>query len=207
MANPQSLDKLPANVEMVKVIVDTTPPRMEFREAPSRGDQIGVSWAVQDENLDLNSLRLDVLNANGQWTPVSIQQRTRGEAYFTPNVRGRIELRLSVQDLARNQEVKPLNITVGGGAPARNATTSTAITATTPRGTIAPATTAGVATTRSAAAAAPRPMVPAPPASRATPIRNPSASTSISKKSAPPAPSLLRSVFSTKSGRRAVNKP
>jgi hypothetical protein len=114
LANPSSLEKLPANVEMMKVIVDTLPPRVEFREAPARGEQIGVTWGVQDENLDPNSLRLDVLNSNGQWTPVGIKQSMRGEAYFTPNVRGRIELRLSIQDLARNLEAKSIIINVGG---------------------------------------------------------------------------------------------
>jgi hypothetical protein len=112
-AYPAQLDRLPSDVQITKVIVDTTPPRINFRDLPPRGDQVGVSWTVQDENLDLNSLRLDVLSGNGQWTPINITQQARGEAYFTPRNRGRLDVRLSVQDFAKNQEVK--NLTLAGG--------------------------------------------------------------------------------------------
>jgi hypothetical protein len=107
---PAQLDRLPADVQITKVIVDTAPPRITFRELPTKGDQVGVTWTVQDENLDLNSLRLDILSPSGQWTPINIGQRASGEAYFTPRTRGRIDCRLSVQDLARNQDVKSLSI-------------------------------------------------------------------------------------------------
>lgn len=107
---PAQLDRLPADVQITKVIVDTSPPRITFRELPAKGDQVGVTWTVQDENLDLNSLRLDILSTSGQWTPINIAARASGEAYFTPRTRGRIDCRLSVQDLARNQDIKSLSI-------------------------------------------------------------------------------------------------
>lgn len=115
-AYPSQLDRLPADVQITKVIVDTAVPRIDFRELPGRGDQVAISWAVQDENLDINSLRLDYLN-NGQWVPINITPQARGETSFTPRQRGRLELRLSVQDLARNQESRSLTVNaVGGGA-------------------------------------------------------------------------------------------
>lgn len=124
-AFPNQLDRLPANVQITKVIVDTTPPRIEFRELPGRSDQVSVSWNIYDEYLDVNSIRLDYLNQNGQWTPISINQRARGEASFTVTMRGKLELRLSAQDSARNLETKSITIMVGASTgnerePARN---------------------------------------------------------------------------------------
>lgn len=112
---PPQLDKLPAGVQVTKVIVDTTPPRIDFRELPGRGDQVSVSWNIYDENLEANSIRLDYLNQNNQWVPISIRQQAKGETTLNVGVRGRLELKLSAQDTARNLETKSITVVTGGG--------------------------------------------------------------------------------------------
>ncbi len=114
-AYPPQLDRLPPNVQITKVIVDTTPPRIDFRELPGRSDQVTVSWAISDEYLDLATIKLEYLNANNQWVPIAIRQQARGETSLTVPARGRLELRLSAADQAKNQEAKSININIGGG--------------------------------------------------------------------------------------------
>lgn len=115
-AYPPQIDRLPANAQITKVIVDTTPPRIDFRELPGRGDQVTVAWNIIDENLDVNSIRLDYLNQNNQWVPITIRQTARGEASLSIVVRSRMELRLSAQDLAKNQEARSITLQPGGSA-------------------------------------------------------------------------------------------
>jgi hypothetical protein len=114
IAYPSQLDKLPASVQITKVIVDTTPPRIDFRELQGRSDQVTVNWNITDENLDPGSIRLDYLNQNNQWTPISIKQVARGEATLNVASRGRLELKLSAQDAARNLETKSITVVTGG---------------------------------------------------------------------------------------------
>ncbi len=113
-AYPPQLDKLPASVQVTKVIVDTTPPRIDFRELPGRSDQVAVSWNIYDENLDPSTIKLDYLNQNNQWTPISIKQVAKGETTLNVNTRGRLELKLSAQDAARNLETKSITVATGG---------------------------------------------------------------------------------------------
>jgi len=113
-AYPPQLDKLPAGVQLTKVVVDTTPPRIDFRELPGRGDQVSVNWNIYDENLDPNSIRLDYLNQNNQWVPISIRQQAKGEATVNVSAKGRLELRMSASDTARNIETKSITVVTGG---------------------------------------------------------------------------------------------
>ncbi|MBL8825078.1 MAG: hypothetical protein JNJ77_20990 [Planctomycetia bacterium] len=119
MANPAQLDRLPANHPLTRIVVDNTPPRIDFRELPGRGEQAQVNWNITDETLDISSIRLDYLNANNQWVPINIRQEARGEASLTVPGRGRVELRLSAMDMAKNQEAK--TISLGGGSTASTA--------------------------------------------------------------------------------------
>ncbi len=123
-AFPPTLDKLPAGVQITKIIVDTTPPRIDFREVSSRGDQVMVTWNIVDENLDTNSIRLDYLNSNNQWVPISIRQQARGETTLNVPVRGRLELRLSATDGAKNLESRTITVNTSGGSGSGNNATA-----------------------------------------------------------------------------------
>ncbi|HQR42125.1 MAG TPA: hypothetical protein PLX97_05560 [Gemmatales bacterium] len=114
-AYPPQLDKLPTNVQITKVIVDTTPPRIDFRDQSGRNGEIVVSWNIYDENLDPASIRLEYLSNSSQWIPINIRQQARGETAVNVPVKGRLELRLSAADSARNLETKSITVVSGGG--------------------------------------------------------------------------------------------
>ncbi len=114
-AFPPNLDRLPAGVQITKIIVDTTPPRIDFREVSTRGDQVTVSWNIVDETLDQNSIKLDYLNNTNQWVPLQIRQQARGESILTVPVRGRLELRLSATDSAKNLDSRTISVNTSGG--------------------------------------------------------------------------------------------
>ncbi|HMP16851.1 MAG TPA: hypothetical protein PKD72_07505 [Gemmatales bacterium] len=113
-AFPPSLDRLPVGVQVTRIIVDTTPPRMDFREVSTRGDQVTISWNIVDEYLDPSTINLDYLNSNNQWMPISIRQQARGETTLNVPVRGRLELRLSAADGAKNLESRTITVNTGG---------------------------------------------------------------------------------------------
>jgi hypothetical protein len=120
---PPNLDKLPAGVQITKIIVDTTPPRIDFREVSTRGEQVIVSWNIVDENLDQNSIKLDYLNNSNQWVPLQIRQQARGESQLTVPVRGRLDLRLSATDSAKNLDSRTITVNTAGGGGAGNTNT------------------------------------------------------------------------------------
>jgi hypothetical protein len=88
----------------LKVLVDTVPPVVNFRQVPAQGANLAVEWDVSDDNLDLKSLRLEYHAASGgAWVPVRIDQpATRGQQTFSPMTNGALDVRLTVQDSAGN---------------------------------------------------------------------------------------------------------
>jgi hypothetical protein len=120
-AFPPNLDRLPAGVQITKIIVDKTSPRIDFKEVSTRGDQVIVNWDIVDENLDQNSIKLDYLNSSNQWVSLPIRQQARGESQLTVPVRGRLELRLSATDHAKNLDSRTITVnTAGGGGGSGN---------------------------------------------------------------------------------------
>ena len=62
-AYPAQVDRLPANVQITKVVVDTTPPRIEFRELPGKSDQVISSGLnTHDGQLRLLCVRCQTSN-------------------------------------------------------------------------------------------------------------------------------------------------
>ena len=119
-AYPPSLDKLPTNVQITKVIIDTTPPRIDFRDQSVRSGEVIVSWNIYDENLDPASIKLEYMSSNNQWLPINIRQQARGETAVNVPVRGRLELRMSAADAAKNLEAKSITVASGGGGGSGN---------------------------------------------------------------------------------------
>jgi hypothetical protein len=115
-AYPPGLDKLPTNVQITKVIIDTTPPRVDFRDQSVRGGEAIVSWNIYDENLDPASIKLEYMSSNNQWLPINIRQQARGETAVNVPVRGRLELRMSAADGAKNLETKTITVMSSGGS-------------------------------------------------------------------------------------------
>jgi hypothetical protein len=92
------------------VVVDTTPPLVDFRGLSPTGDESGASWEIQDPNIDLRSLRLEFRAGSADWFPINIQQTERGNARFKTGTKGQVQLRLRVLDLAGNETTQEVTI-------------------------------------------------------------------------------------------------
>ncbi len=101
----------------LKVCVDTEPPQatlspvLQPKDAP-----VGVVWSIQDDNLKLNSLRLEYrVLPRTDWIELPVLKVIQGEHDWNPGTTSEIEVRLSVQDRAGNETVKTTRLTPGGG--------------------------------------------------------------------------------------------
>jgi hypothetical protein len=99
---PLTLDGASASL---KVVVDTQPPVVNVQGLAAKGAEVGVSWEVRDDNLDLSapdSARLEYRAAGSvTWLPVTMQAGSQ-QAYWTPRQGGALEVRLRVRDRAGN---------------------------------------------------------------------------------------------------------
>jgi hypothetical protein len=93
-----------------KILVDTLPPTLRIVKAERQGDraqgeQVMVSWEIQELNPDLNTLKLEYKTSDGFWYPATIIPAMIGQAKFRPQNSGTITIRMKVSDLAGNQSV------------------------------------------------------------------------------------------------------
>lgn len=88
-----------------KILVDTLKPAIRFLSAERRDNEAIVSWDIQEENPDLNTLKLEYQSPEGptsQWYPVQMNQAMRGEAKFSLPSTGAFKVRMQMADLAGN---------------------------------------------------------------------------------------------------------
>jgi len=98
--HPPNLDGIAAGL---RVLVDTVPPDVVLRALKSsRPNEIGVEWDIRDDNLDLNTLTLHYRAEKQEWVPRNIPRQLSGQFYWDPGAPGPIEVRLQVQDKAKN---------------------------------------------------------------------------------------------------------
>jgi hypothetical protein len=89
-----------------KICIDTVKPVVRILSADRAGDEVQVSWEVQEERPEWTSLRLEYRAGdapNGVWTPLPIEPGPRGNLRFRPNMAGSVTLRLSLRDQAGNE--------------------------------------------------------------------------------------------------------
>jgi hypothetical protein len=101
---PADLKQVPAN-QVMKVLFDTQPPIVQLRSAERTGDDVTVTWAIQEMNPVEESFRLEyraAKDAAAQWTPVQVKAAPTGTLTFRVNVPGAVMVRLSLQDYAQN---------------------------------------------------------------------------------------------------------
>ena len=111
LINPPSLQGLRPQL---KVYVDTQPPVVTLRQAPSRDGSVGVEWQIREENLDLASFALEYRTpSNPQWIPLTVNAATTGQYAWNPGTTGAVEVRLHVRDLAKNDGEDKLTIMPG----------------------------------------------------------------------------------------------
>jgi hypothetical protein len=101
----------------LRVIVDTMLPTATLRALPGRQEQVGVEWEVRDTNLDPATLQLEYRGQNGgEWQLVSAEPAASGQKYWTPSIRGPLEVRIRVKDKAENQGSAYIFLNGGGGS-------------------------------------------------------------------------------------------
>jgi hypothetical protein len=104
--------------DLKKILVDTLPPTLRIVKAERQGDrvqgeQILVSWEIQEQNPDLNTLKLEYKTSDGFWYPATIIPAMIGQGKFRPLNSGPVTVRMQVSDLAGNQSV-PAEMEVAG---------------------------------------------------------------------------------------------
>ncbi len=94
------------------VVVDQRKPLIKLQPAERQGDQVSVAWQIHDEQLDLNTLKLEYRAAeNASWHPVSMNQLVAsGQARWPIGTPGAIAVRIQVQDLAGNTGMAQIDV-------------------------------------------------------------------------------------------------
>jgi hypothetical protein len=126
----QTLDqegrRLPATLDgaqpSLKVVVDTQPPGVQLRPLPGRGTEVGVTWEVRDDHVDLkqtDALRLEYRPAGGVGWITLPANPGAAQHYWDPQSTAALEVRLRVRDRAGNVGEASTNVIVGqqGGQP------------------------------------------------------------------------------------------
>jgi hypothetical protein len=101
----------------LKVVIDTQPPVVSLHALAPRGGDIGVSWEIRDENLDMaasDAVRLEYRSAGGTWLPVNVAAGANQAYWSTPNG-GQVEVRLRARDRAGNVGESTFSVGTSGG--------------------------------------------------------------------------------------------
>jgi hypothetical protein len=104
-----------------KVCVDTVRPKVTLQAIPAPSGQAGVSWVIQDENLNNlkankpGALQLEyrVAGRDLNWTRVSAESRVDGKAFWDVPTSAPLEVRLRAADDAGNLGEGTANVTPG----------------------------------------------------------------------------------------------
>ncbi|MFQ3652623.1 MAG: hypothetical protein SNJ75_20080 [Gemmataceae bacterium] len=92
---------------LLRVIVDTKMPSVEFEAVEAKDGGAAVQWKIEDPNLDLRTLRLEYRKANeGEWIRLRPKLLDRAHFSWMPVYDSTIDVRLSVADLAGNMASK-----------------------------------------------------------------------------------------------------
>lgn len=112
----------------LKVAIDTREPRVNLQALPAAEGNVGISWVVEDENLNnLQQNKPDTLileyraaGTNVPWTRRSAEQKAVGQRIWNPETNAPLDVRLRVFDDAGNEgQSNPVTVSAGGsGRPA-----------------------------------------------------------------------------------------
>lgn len=108
-----------------KVHIDTAKPAVRITAAERQGEDVTVAWDIQDDRLDLSSLRLEYRSADApawSWTNAAVVQTPVGQTRFRVTTPGAVAVRLQVQDLAGNTGSASADVAAGPTAPTATTT-------------------------------------------------------------------------------------
>jgi len=121
--NPAKIDA--QTPPSLKVCVDTLAPRVTLQAIAAPAGQAGVSWIVQDDNLNnlkqgkVGTLVLEyrVAGRDLTWTPVPADQKAVGQAFWNAPGAGPLDVHLRVSDDAGNSGEVTAQVTPGATGP------------------------------------------------------------------------------------------
>jgi hypothetical protein len=112
---PHPSGKLQAGL---KVVVDDIPPLFELRVRETTPRKVQLSWQVDDDNLDLDTLSLEFREpGSDQWQRVQVRAVPQGQTAWSVAGQGLVEVRGSIKDRSGNSVSAEDAIRVGGGGP------------------------------------------------------------------------------------------
>ncbi|MBX9678699.1 MAG: hypothetical protein K2X38_08030 [Gemmataceae bacterium] len=111
--NPSSMQNAPPSL---RVVIDTVAPRVSLHPLQPRGSDVGVTWEIVDDNVDMtspDSARLEYRVGGGRWNVVPIPANAT-QVYWAPQGAGPIDVRMQVQDKAKNSAEAATSINPNG---------------------------------------------------------------------------------------------
>lgn len=97
----------PPNEPLLKLRVDTVPPKIEAHLSRPRAGKMRLDWDVEDENLDLSTLQIEYRPAGQEgWSSSSAPAVAKGVIAWDVGASPAFEARVTVKDKARNEARK-----------------------------------------------------------------------------------------------------
>jgi len=112
---PENINQGPPQQKMV---VDTLKPLIRINSAQRLGDEIVVSWEIQEDHPDWSGMRIeyqDKASPSLVWTPVQGTPALRGQARFRPTTSAALAVRVTARDRAGNVGFATAEVAGGTG--------------------------------------------------------------------------------------------
>ncbi len=91
------------NKDVLKVVFDTRKPALRLEATERRGEQVQLTWDVQDEHLDPTKVRLEYRTMdNSPWRPLALTTLS-GQKRYALGATGPVQVRLVALDQASNE--------------------------------------------------------------------------------------------------------
>ena len=105
----------------LKVVVDDVPPLFELRVRETTPRKVQLSWQVDDDNLDLDTLALEFREpGSDRWQQVQVRAAAQGQTAWSVSSSGLVEVRGSIKDRSGNSVSAEDAIRIGAGAGNKN---------------------------------------------------------------------------------------
>jgi hypothetical protein len=97
---PPTLEKAQPGL---RVCVDTVNPVVTVQPLQPREGGVGIKWDIRDDNLDVNSLRVEYrIQGGSEWVPLPVSRAASGQHTWSAATNSPLEVRVQVRDLAGN---------------------------------------------------------------------------------------------------------
>lgn len=87
------------------MVIDTMKPVIKLGTPQRQGEDVEISWEIQEEHPDPGTLKLEYQTAGGPWLPVSITPGPNGKARFRAGATGPVSVRMTFTDRAKNSSL------------------------------------------------------------------------------------------------------